>query len=483
MLVVTSYILLLSRGKLEWGGSAPDKKTLGVVKDNAQRSMEQSCTGVVITPLGTWLVGHREESLSEIKIASGVKNLAQLLEPDVPKKGNTTRGPSSAGIGGLIGLGQERDEVSVISRLNPGGVFEPVAVVPETACLRATPDGQRVFLLTGLKQPEKSDSNGASGPQSQTVVFESNDQGATWQWRKQGFFPQKYLAWDIQPYFFNTRSVWVWTDEPGLELDPSAQPEITTLQYSPDGGNTIETVRSARPLVVPFEEIRAKVPDNARWGDNADSSGRVSSHIVQFSDQRAVAWVSQEFLYSLDDGPYLHIPYSITTQATLERVAGQWQVGKVSRIEGFAVKQILGSKAGQALAVVQRASQPTATIETFDPTRLQWEKRGELPNAFAPLHGSSYVREAYLGSKALVVNVGSTHEVPRLIYPWRRDAANVSGNAVFYSTDLGRSWSRLAIDGYLGLLGMDEVQNRVIWAEENRYSNRSLQVHSYGLSP
>jgi hypothetical protein len=52
---------------------------------------------------------------------------------------------------------------------------------------------------------------------------------------------------------------------------------------------------------------------------------------------------------------------------------------------------------------------------------------------------------------------------------------------VFYSTDWGRSWSRLAIDGYLGVLGLDAGQDRVIWARGNWYSSADLSVRSYGL--
>jgi len=161
------YMGLLARGKMELGGASPDEQTLGRVADLNQRAMQQYCTGVVATPMGTWLVGRREGSIEgeASEFARHAPDLAASLQAPAPA------------------LSRDK-EFSFISRLGANGSFELVATVPDTACLRATPDGRSVFVLTGIDRP-----GGANGERAQTAIFRSDDQGRSWQVLKAGLFP------------------------------------------------------------------------------------------------------------------------------------------------------------------------------------------------------------------------------------------------------------------------------------------------------
>jgi hypothetical protein len=62
------------------------------------------------------------------------------------------------------------------------------------------------------------------------------------------------------------------------------------------------------------------------------------------------------------------------------------------------------------------------------------------------------------------------------------DEASISADGVFYSSDWGRSWQRLAIPSYLGVLGIDAAKDTVLWAKGNWYDGSAdLNVRSYGL--
>ncbi|MEO5735544.1 MAG: hypothetical protein ABIN96_14795 [Rubrivivax sp.] len=78
--------------------------------------------------------------------------------------------------------------VSFISRLDRNRKFQVVAVVPAYACLLHSPDGEHVYLMTSLRRPEPIGGNRDGAEQD--VIFQSDDQGQTWRWRKEGFFPE-----------------------------------------------------------------------------------------------------------------------------------------------------------------------------------------------------------------------------------------------------------------------------------------------------
>lgn len=455
------YMGLLARGKLEIGGASPDERTLGRLADVNQRAMEQFCTGVVATPAGTWLVGRREDvEGQDFGFAHGATDLSAGL-------------PANA-----HALSRDR-QFSVISRLDAKGGFEVVATVPDVACLRATPDGRSLFALTGIDRAEA-----ASGERAQTAIFRSDDQGRSWQLLKTGLFPQaNWLAWSLAPYFYDNRSVWAWREhdeEPDEGTPAGAGTLASGLQHSADGGATVEDIAASGPLLLSRDEILKLTAPNPNWGDSQGRHGEVQRHVVQLDANRAVLWVSQVFSYAVGDGIYLDHHVRVTSRAELRRDGERWRMGAVQREHGVALEQVLDNHAGQVVGVLRDADGESAKIALLDKDTLGWKPQGPLPSAFGPL-GTSGLRELYASRGAIVANVMSHHEVPRWLYPWGREAASVSADAVFYSTDWGRSWSKLAIGGYLGVLGIEAEKDRVFWARGNWYSSRDLSVLSYGL--
>lgn len=82
----------------------------------------------------------------------------------------------------------------------------------------------------------------------------------------------------------------------------------------------------------------------------------------------------------------------------------------------------------------------------------------------------------------LLANTDSRYHVPQwLSLKKNGGSSRISADAVFYSRDGGRSWSRLAIAGYLGVLGLDRNQDQVFWANGNWYDSDDRRIYRYGL--
>ena len=474
-LALLSYTVMLVRAKQEWGGASPDAQVLGTVADVSQRAMEQYCTGVIVTPRSTWLVGRREGSIADFEFARSAPDLAELVygpRTDDPP-------PDSASSLGMLGWGMglgSRPEVSFVSRLDGEGRFQLVAVVPDAACLQATPDGERVFLLTGLSRP---DGTSEPGPQ-QNVIFQSDDQGKTWQWRKEGLFPAaEWIAWNLEARFHDARSVWAWRDDAEDPPPTAGQPVPSGLQYSPDGGTTVEDVMTSHPLHERLDAVQSLIGPQGRWGDANGTFGEVKRHVVQLGPEDAALWVSQTFRYALDDGPYLTHTYHLTRYARLTRKGGTWHLGEVKQLDGVAIDSVLDNRGDKVVAVLDRGD--GAHVALLDRTSLEWQDQGRLPSAFGVLPSHSGLREWFVGRGVIVANVMSSHDVPRWLSPWRREAASISADAVFFSKDWGRSWQKLDMPGYLGVLGLDAQHERVAWAKGNWYDSTDLAVRTYGL--
>lgn len=466
---IVAYGWIITRAKFEWGGESPDAQVLGVVSEISQRAMNQVCTGVIVTPQSTWLVGRQEGIVSSFAFAHEVQNLSEIIvgsrsdEPILDSVGNYGKSSHL----------RSDPEVSFISRLDESGKFQLVAVVPESVCLHATPDGKRVFLLTGLKRPEH-DQKTATG---QYVIFFSDDQGRTWQWRKEGLFPNSespYL------YFYDANSVWSRGKLESANEETSVIPTVVSsgLLYSPDGGTTIESVMASEPLLVSLNEIRQSLGAEIQWDDKNGDLGETTQHVTQFGAKEAALWNSQSFRYAKDGLNFSH-SVRITSYAPLRRENGTWQMGKAQRWDGFVIKSLVDNRAGRTVALVEEAD--GLKVALLNRSTLKWEVQGALPTAFGILPSDSGLRAWHVSREAIVVNIWSSHKVPRWLYPWGRNAANISADSVFYSTDWGRSWTQLSIDGYLGVLGMDGERNRVVWAKGNWHSSNDLYIHSYGL--
>lgn len=478
--VPLGFIWIITSAKLELGGASPDEAVVGSVERIGQRAMEQYCTGVVATPRNTWLVGRMEGDRSEGDAVG--QDLGQLIrgekKPDDEEEHSFT--PFSSGF-------TQEAQATYLSRLDDQGRFVQVAHLDETACLVANADGSSLFLLTGVDRPGKDPLEGLQ----QTVVLRSDDQGASWQVLPDGFFPEADdLAWSLKPYFHDADQVWAWATLP-QSATPSAgygyEPDTTAdnragLYYSPDRGRTRQALVAPENLLVSLDEIRKRAPADAEWGDSAGTFGTITPHVWQYDDDHAALWIGQSFLYGKPGGDYLDTPLFVTTRAELVREGGQWRIGPLQRDTGVLVEELVGTGQGQVYGVISREGEHTTEVAEWQRESASWQVNGELPSPFWPLQAFTGLRLFLAGDGVLLANTDSRYHVPQwLSLKKNGGSSRISADAVFYSRDGGRSWSRLAIAGYLGVLGLDRNQDQVFWANGNWYDSDDRRIYRYGL--
>ncbi len=173
------------------GWRQSDEQQVGAVKDTRLRAMSSYCTGVTVTPQGTWLVARLEREARELEPSAGVLDLDALVYGQ-PKQPNEAE--ESGTFAGLFSHGDK--ETTFIS---PPG--RPRAISARGTCQRQRLYGSQlrrdqVFLLTGLRRPETANTHDPD----QTVVFRTDDQGQRWTWLTKGWFPEaESLAWSLAP--------------------------------------------------------------------------------------------------------------------------------------------------------------------------------------------------------------------------------------------------------------------------------------------
>ncbi|MDO7898775.1 hypothetical protein [Pseudomonas citrulli] len=465
------YMWTITSAKLEWGGDSPDRQQVGAVKDTRQRAMTQYCTGVVATPKGTWLVGRLERDAQALEPGAEVQDL------DVVVYGKPKETEAAPQLGAFSIFSARETETSFISRLDAQGQFQLVAHVSGAACLVASPDGASLFLLTGLDRP---DAETSEGPR-QTVVLRSDDQGMHWTWLKNGFFADTdQVAWSLEPYFHGQDEVWAWgsLSEIGAQKPDGV---ATGLFYSADRGATSTPIVSAESLLVTAQYARDQRPDVVQWHTEAEDQGEIRGHVIQVDGQRALIWLSQRFWGSHPDGKRGNIVVNVTTRAELQRQAGKWQIVARQRDDKLFIDALAQNEAGRVFGLIDQGHQGRDVVAELDTSTQTWRPVGELPSVFAPLASDSRLRGHgfWAGQNTLLINTSSEHRPPRWLYWW--SDASISADGVFYSRDWGRSWHKLAVDGYLGVLGFQPGQDRVFWAKGNWYDNNDLGVYAYGL--
>ncbi|WP_439854777.1 hypothetical protein [Pseudomonas yamanorum] len=462
------YVWMLLCARYELGGTHLDVQTLGTIQNIDQRAMVQYCTGVVVTPQGTWLVGRIEARMQHLKLPSDAVDLDAI----VLGKPNAQEQKSS----------YDDKEISIISRLDTNGQFRVVAHVGEAACLVASPDGASVNLLTGVKRPKEEDTH--NDAVEQTVVYRSRDQGKSWSWAREGFFPEaEWIAWNLKLYFHNNDEVWAWgrpheSGDSAKDIDGSIS---TGVFYSANGGISSTPITAGKSLLVTAQYAHDKRPEIMEWFDNSGPNGEIKTHVTQLDAHRASIWVSQRFWGSAPNSADRRLAFNVTTRADLHKDGELWRVASQQRDDGVFIDAVVENASGRVIGLMHQDNQSRAVIAQLDTNALTWQALGELPSVFSPLPSDTMLRERnfWVGQNTLVINTSSEHYPPRWLYWW--SDAQVSGDGVFYSKDWGRSWQQLAIDGYLGTLGFQGEQDRVIWGKGNTYNSNDLGIYWYGL--
>lgn len=173
----------------------------------------------------------------------------------------------------------------------------------------------------------------------------------------------------------------------------------------------------------------------------------------------------------------------VTSKARLVREGGQWRMGPLEREFGLHLDEVVSNDEKRVIAVIEREGDAATRVAELDRQTLAWQARGSLPSPFWLLPSSTGLRGFSIGKGVLLANTDSSYSVPLWLYPKANgEPATISSDAVFYSRDWGRSWSRLAIEGYLGVQGLDPRTDRVFWAEGDWYDvNPDPRIHSYRL--
>ncbi|WP_416771366.1 hypothetical protein ACMGT0_02495 [Pseudomonas sp. RHF3.3-3] len=480
------YMWIILSAKLEWGGGSPDQQTLGAVQDVRQRAMTQFCTGVVATPQGTWLVGRVEADAKDLQPAANVVDLDAVLYGK-PAQTEDKDAEESGTFSSFLSPRQK--ETTFISRLNDQGRFELVAHITDPACLVASPDGSRVFLLSGLDRPETDTPPDDGKPQvlfagTQSAVFRTDDQGKHWSWLPKGFFSEAdHIAWNLKPYFHGQNEIWAWSSPSQESMGYGDIPDgiSTGVFYSADGGATNTEIFASQSLLVTQAYAQGKRQEVTEWFKDSSDTGDLQTHVTQLDAQHAIIWVSQRFWGRNPAEGDRNLAVSVTTRAQLKRDASQWQVESVQREDALFIDALVDNGNGRVMGLIDQGDRGQTWIGELDIAKLGWSIVGELPSVFGPMGSHTQLREGHfwMGQNSLLINTSSNHHPPRWMYWWSK--ATISADGVFYSTDWGRSWQRLAIDGYLGILGFQQAQDRVFWAKGNWYNSRDLGVYSYGL--
>lgn len=412
--------------------------------------MSQYCAGIVSTPQATWLVGQVEESLADVvqenRSVSQVANLAKL----VPLEENSYQ--------------SSRPMVSFISKLNPQGEFQLIAVVPEAACLHTNLTGDKVYLLTGLdvKNPDRT-----LGPK-QTAVLRSEDQGKTWQWMKNGFLPKAdWQAWSMNPVFTGKNEVWAaGLDDFGFGLMGEDTSRFS-LHYSADGGLHSAQVPLPENMWLTPADMKKDLPAGHAWAEEHYSD--LMLQVTPVTANQAVLWLSQRFI-AYKGRQYVKT-VQVTSSVVLDRQRQQWKAQPLRRQTGLFIEAIRNAPE-KTVALLRPAGADAPQVATLNRSTLSWEVQGEVPGPFTPARGWTHIREFHVSQKALVVNVGG--EVAIM-------GKTLDDDAVFYSLNWGKTWNRLKMPGYLGLMGLDYVKNRVFWSPGEWYESLDPQIYTYDL--
>lgn len=239
-------------------------------------------------------------------------------------------------------------------------------------------------------------------------------------------------------------------------------------------------MRHAESLLLTLEEIRAHAPDWANWGDYNGQHGRIRTELVQLDADNALYWISQSFMYGPADGPYLDTTLNFSSRIHLQRQADDWRVVSVERSNGESLSQVQRSPGGKIIGLLTTDDWQQRIVE-LDPQTLQWRTLGTPPNLFAPFPAGNGISELRVGRNTLLAVVSGEHEIPLWLTPSRSEPATVSASGVYYSVDWGRSWKKLPIAGYLGLLGFDPEHDRVFWGEGEWYESNDTNIYQAKL--
>lgn len=468
--LVLGYLLPLLRGVGVLEGASLPSQPLGRLLFAEQMAREFDCQGVQHTRHGTWLVASQNDAGYAVDLPHD-EAPPLALESLLPQPPQNTAAFAA------------RRARSFVSRLDEQGVFRLLASVPATACLLASTADDTLWLLTDLPRP-------ANSPVEQTVIFRSLDQGRTWHWLERGLFPGvSAFALDLAPQQVG-QALWQWGDAMSMSMRHATaelmaemggeQPEAFSvpLYYSPDAGETVEQLALPDELFVDEAYARSRLPAGAQLASAGYDDIRL--YTVPLASDRAVAWVSQRFPYSYPDEPYIRGGVALSSALPVQRQDGRWQVQALRRYEGVFIERLAQAE-GRRLAILgENSLMGEAQLVELTASGLDWRTLSALPRPFADLPAHNGVASLQVGKRAIVLGMRASHQVPRWLQPWRRQAASISGGGDYLSLDGGMSWTRVALPYVLGHVANSD---QLVASDAPWFSSRDLTLRQITLAP
>ncbi|MGU7769652.1 hypothetical protein ACV229_05665 [Burkholderia sp. MR1-5-21] len=477
-LAALAWLLMIMRGANGWGGTSLPDKPLST--NTIEGRFPDFCAPMVRTPLATWLLTYQDDDHAVPTWKAGASALSlETLLPPVKQNVSASDDSSFAAY-----LPKDTHWSTLVSKLDASGTIRPVAVVQDIACLHATPDGSTAYLLTNADNPVKPARDDANARTPQTVVFRTDDQGAHWTWMKNGFFVDAaWQASELQPSFYKGREAWAWSNVGKLSLLPAAVKAggdalqgAMQLYYSPDGGETVQTIKPSGPLILSRDEASSHFPSDAQFDVGGDLD-EAKGFVVQVSDDRAIAWVSQSFYYGVPNSHYGTL-YAILTQVELRREGTNWVMGPVKRTDGANLDHVVHTPDGQIYAVMER-SRDTDVVARFDMSSLSWQTLAAPANPFWPFPSRTDIRDLWASNGHLVVSTRSSYTVPRWVYPFGYDNMHVEGDVYYASDDRGQHWTHVKDVGLP--LAIDAATESLLSASTDDWTEPStIRAHALG---
>ena len=461
-------------------GKAPGSAVVGELADAKLRSMEQWCTGVVTTSRDVWLVSRNEmraDSQDELDYIPADALRLGMAE------GKAGSGPSFFG---------SRSYLTTLARLEGVGSFRVVATVAVLACLDVSPESETLYLFTWLARPDTPVVTDARGREiRQHMVFRSSDHGESWEWLEAGFMADAARSGSqLRPIFASDQDVWLWGEDANrdasllwgaaeAEAEAEAGQEATSLFHSPDGGLTSSRLFSPEPLEATTDDLLSitglSTPDTLQR-----ASHDAKRFVVQLDDTRAFAWVGESMWYRSEDDQAKRL--MVTSRAALVRRGPEepWQVSEVRRTPGGLLKHVV-TAGGQTHGVL--VEDQGEWLVRLDAVSGEWTDRQPLPRLLPGWLAGNGMGARYFWSNGdyQVVSLWGNLVVPRIVFPFTEEPAVFTTDAHFYTRDGGRSWSQLAIPGYLGVMGLAGHGREVFWTKGDWYWNEEPYVWSYSL--
>lgn len=477
---VLSYVAwTISSSNMGRAGKSPGFAIAGELASPHLRSMEQRCTGVTQTRDNVWLIGRRELRSDYIELDYIPDDAINLGDAD----GHAT-GPRS-----LFG----RNYLTTLARLQDDGVFRVVATVPHIACLQVSPDSETLYLFTWLSPPDEGlPTHDASRHSSQNMIFRSTDNGHSWEWLKDGFMADAAgPGYSMRPTFASDHEVWLWSSDAGHSTGLShaasggagtpSSGYATSLFYSANAGQDAVQIFSAQPLELSDNELQT-LTGISNMDAMRRSSTDVKRYIVQVDPQRAYAWISERAWYHLDGESSTRLLVTSRIELTRSSPQDAWQVQDVRRENNVALGHFETSADGQTHAIL--INDEDEWLVRLDTASGEWIDYNPTPALLPAWLSVNDMRVRYFWSNGdfQVISLDGYVTIPRILYPFTEEPAEISTDAHFYTNDGGRNWHQLAIPGYLGVMGLARHDDNLYWTKGDWYANDEPHVWRYKLA-